>query len=82
MICPRCGQLNSDSAGQCSQCHYKFRPGYAFNDPANAMYPSFVQKSSHESKKSKRKNIVGYVLFILLLLVLILSVYSSFYDFW
>ena len=58
MICPRCGEINIDSAGQCSNCHHKFRFGHAFNDPANITYPSFTQKSSKKSKKSKRKNIL------------------------
>jgi len=33
MVCPSCGIQHSDEPGQCSNCGYKFRWGYAFNDP-------------------------------------------------
>ena len=78
MICPRCGEINSDSAGECSRCHHKFSLGHAFNDPAHATYPSFVGKSPGNAK---RLNIVGYIVFILLFLALILAIISSFVGF-
>ncbi len=35
MICPSCGTDNWANAAQCSNCHFKFRFGHAYNDPAN-----------------------------------------------
>jgi len=32
MICPKCGESNQDSAGECRQCFYKFRVGYGYGD--------------------------------------------------
>ncbi|MFC1537952.1 hypothetical protein ACFL6H_00885 [Candidatus Latescibacterota bacterium] len=81
MICPRCGEINPDSAGECSRCHHKFRLGHAFNDPAHATYPSFTRESSENDGISKRKKIAGYIIFILLLLPLILAIISYFVDF-
>ncbi|MFC1541098.1 hypothetical protein ACFL50_01470 [Candidatus Latescibacterota bacterium] len=78
MICPRCGEINSDSAGECLQCHHKFRLGHAFNDPAHATYSSFTRESSENDGKSKRLKIVVYIGFMLLLLALILAIISYF----
>ncbi|MBN2105679.1 hypothetical protein JW835_16700 [bacterium] len=68
MICPKCGYQNSDDAGQCSHCNYKFQFGHNFNDPGHMMFISPGQ-----SKKSKIAVMVFFSVMIVLLLLMIVS---------
>ncbi len=68
MICPKCGHENPDDAGQCLNCCYKFRFGYAYKDPQNMMF-----FASTGSKKNKFSRYLFVALFLLIFVLIILS---------
>ncbi|MBN1893919.1 hypothetical protein JW906_05470 [bacterium] len=53
MLCPSCGFENPDRAGMCSRCGYKFRLGYAFNDPFMMRFFNFSKWTGGKSKVIK-----------------------------
>ncbi|MBN2415535.1 zinc ribbon domain-containing protein [bacterium] len=65
MICPSCGENNSDNAALCTYCGYKFRFGHAFNDPANM---TFLKSGSAGKSRA------GRIVFFLFLLVMVVTV--------
>ena len=77
MICPSCGHDNTDSAGQCVNCHHNFRFGYAFDDPANMTIISWDERLKHKTKL----RVIGYLLLFLAImgfaLVIVLSLTSA-----
>ncbi len=68
MLCPSCGNYNSDNSGQCSNCGYKFHFGQSYNDPKKI---KFVKWSSKISKlKIARYLFVSIFLIIFVLIIL------------
>jgi uncharacterized membrane protein YvbJ len=70
MLCPSCGMNNSDDSPQCSNCGYKFRFGYAYNDPKRM---TFINLLKSNTKKSK---IRGYLFISIALIILVLIILS------
>ena len=72
MLCPNCAAENPEDAGQCMKCGYKFRFGYAFNDPKRM---TFLNLANNRGEKYKT---AGYAFIILFLLIFILVIYTWF----
>jgi uncharacterized membrane protein YvbJ len=71
MVCPSCGTNNLDDAKQCSYCGYKFRFGYAYNDPEKMTFANWTSKTN--SKKTKIARYLVASLFLIILVLVILS---------
>ncbi|RPH90805.1 MAG: zinc-ribbon domain-containing protein [Calditrichaeota bacterium] len=59
MICPSCGIDNADDSPQCSNCGYKFRFGYAFDDPKRVTFINWSGKH-----KMARTIFIGIIIII------------------
>ncbi len=73
MICPKCGEENPETAGECSNCFYKFRFGHAYNDPAHLSFPIEIKSS-----ENKRTKIMKYIFLLFIALVILLAIIVSF----
>jgi len=66
MLCPSCGSENPERAGMCSKCGYKFRLGYAYNDP-------YMMRFIYFSKWMTGKHRVIKLFFLALAVLVILA---------
>jgi predicted amidophosphoribosyltransferase len=74
MICPGCGADNPDESGMCSACGYKFRFGYAFDDPKKMRFLDF---SRFKIGKQKAAGIFLVSLSIIILALIIFTCIKS-----
>ncbi len=72
MICPRCGSPNEDSAPECSQCLYKFRQYYGYDDPGMATPLTSARLIKHAAEQSGPQGLVFRIIMLLVALVLLL----------
>jgi uncharacterized membrane protein YvbJ len=70
MLCPSCGTDNPDDSPQCSNCGYKFRFGYAYNDPGRM---TFINLFKSNTKKSK---VIRYLFISIVLIIFVLIILS------